>query len=47
MTRSHRSAHRILWVVLVLALGLGLAIALLWRAPAHAETTVPISEASR
>jgi hypothetical protein len=44
MTRSHRSAHRMLWVVLALALGLGLAIALLWRAPAHTRVMAAISE---
>lgn len=38
MTRSHRSAHRVLWVVLALALGVGFSIALLWRTPARAET---------
>jgi hypothetical protein len=46
MTRSHRSAHRMLWLVLALALGLGLAISLLWRAPAHAQVMAAISEVS-
>jgi hypothetical protein len=38
MTRSQRSVHRVLWVVLALAMGIGFAVALLLRAPAHAGT---------
>jgi hypothetical protein len=43
MKRSLRSAHRTLWIVLVLAVGFGFAMALLLRAPAHAETVAAIS----
>jgi hypothetical protein len=37
MTRSHRSAHHVIWIVMALAMGVGLAAALLQRAPAHAS----------
>jgi hypothetical protein len=47
MTRSHRAAHRLLWILLALVLGLGLAAALLWRAPAHAATPASVIEAPR
>ena len=46
MTRSHRTAHRLLWLFLALALGFGLAIALLLRAPATAGTPAAIPETS-
>jgi hypothetical protein len=37
MRRPHRSAHRVLWILLALAVALGLATALVLRAPpAHA-----------
>jgi hypothetical protein len=47
MTRSHRSAHRILWIVLTLAVGLGLVAALMLRAPAQAASPVVIGDACR
>lgn len=47
MTKLHRSAHLVLWIVLALALGLGLAMALLLRTPAEARTVAAIDEASR
>jgi hypothetical protein len=45
MTRSHRSAHHVLWIVMALAMAVGLATALLQRA-AHASA-VFISEPRR
>jgi hypothetical protein len=47
MTRSLRTAHRVLWVALALALILGLAAALVFRAPAHAATFLSSDEARR
>jgi hypothetical protein len=47
MTRSHRKAHHILWIVLTLAVGLGVAMALLLRAPAHAASPAAPCEAHR
>ena len=43
MTRSHRSVHRLLWVVLALAVGFGFTMALVLRAPAHAEVPAAIN----
>jgi hypothetical protein len=44
MTRSQRSAHRILWTVLALAVAFGFGMALLLRAPADANTREIVSE---
>ncbi len=33
MTRSHRSAHRLIWPLLALLVGLGFAMALVLRPP--------------
>jgi hypothetical protein len=47
VTRSHRAAHRLLWIALALALAFGFGVALLWRAPAHAAMPASASEAER
>ncbi len=44
MTRSQRSAHRILWTVLALAVAFGFGMALALRAPADANTREIASE---
>jgi len=44
MTRSQRSAHRILWTVLALAVAFGFGMALSLRAPADANTPEIASE---
>jgi len=33
MRRAHRSAHRMIWIVLAIALAIGFALALVWRKP--------------
>ena len=45
MTRSHRSAHRALWILVAIAIAFGLGAALLRRAPAKVATLTVISEA--
>ncbi len=40
MTRSHRSAHRLLWIALAIAVALGFTMALVLRPPPDPPRTV-------
>lgn len=40
MTRGHRAAHRVTWIVLAIAIAAGLALALAHRPPALATPTL-------
>lgn len=47
MTRSHRSAHRLVWPALAIVLALGFTMALALRAPPDPPSPPPQSEGAR
>jgi hypothetical protein len=47
VTRTHRSFHRLIWVLLALGVGVALLLALLWREPAHAGLPPPAAGDAR
>ena len=47
MTRTLRSVHRLLWLLLVVAVGSVFVLALVLRQPAHAEVVVAMGEVRR